>query len=250
MAGGFLGSGKVYVDRKVGGVFQGLKFIGNATKFEIKENSEKKERISKGRTNYGSALDTVFVKKPAEVNLTLDDLDKDNLALVFLGNTSNPNVTGASITDEAVTGYIGSIFKTSQRNISSVVLTNAGATVTYVLDTDYSIIDADLGLIKVLTGGLITDGLALLVDYTYGSMTSNKVEGGTNSNIIVKVLFDGLNQADQSKAVANVFEAVLSPTTGVDFLSDDFTSLELAGVANVPAGGTAAYEVELDVVYA
>lgn len=246
---GFLGSGRIYVDRKVGSVFQGLHFIGNATKFEIKENSEKKERISKDRSNYGSALNTVFIKKPAEVNITLDDLDKDNLALVFLGNTSAESVTGATITDEAAVGYKNMIFKTAHRKISAVTLTDSAGTTTYVLNTDYEITDADLGLIKVLAAGAITDGEALKVDYTYGSMTSNKVQGGTNSNIIVKVLFDGVNQADQSKAVVNVFEGVLSPTSGVDFLADDFTKLELAGVANVPAGGTAAYEVELDVVY-
>jgi hypothetical protein len=104
-------------------------------------------------------------------------------------------------------------------------------------------------LIEVITGGAITDGQSLKVDYTYGSMTSNKVAGGTNSNVIVQLMFDGLNQADQTKAVVNVLEAVLSPTSGVDFLADDFTSIELAGVANVPAGGTEAYTVELDVVY-
>lgn len=246
---GFLGSGRIYVDRKVGNVFEGLKYIGNATKFEIKENSEKKERISKDRTNYGSALNTVFVKKPAEVNITLDDLDKDNLALVFLGDISSVSVTGAAITDEAVTGYKDMIFKTAQRKISLVVLKHTTGTPTYVLNTDYAIVDADLGLIKILSTGAITDGQALKVSYTHGGMTSNKVKGGTNSNIIVKVLFDGVNQADQSKAVVNVFEGVLSPTSGVDFLADDFTKLELAGVANVPSGGTAAYEVELDVVY-
>lgn len=245
---GFLGSGRIYVDRKVGGVFKGLKYLGNATKFELKENSEKKERISKDRANYGSALNTVFVKKPAEVNITLDDLDKDNLALVFLGDTAAVSVTGAAVTDEVVTGYQGLIFKTAKRKISAVVLTHSSGTPTYALNTDYEIVDADLGLIRII-GATITNGQSLKVDYTYGGMTSNKVAGGTNSNIIVKVLFDGVNQADQSKAVVNVFEAVLSPTSGVDFLAGDFTSLELAGVANVPTGGTAAYEVELDVVY-
>lgn len=246
---GFLGSGRIYIDRKVGSVFQGLHYIGNATKFEIKENSEKKERISKDRSNYGSALNTVFIKKPAEVNITLDDLDKDNLALVFLGNTSTVSVTGASVTGEDVVGYKDTIIKTAKRKISAVAVKHTTGTPVYVLNTDYSIVDADLGLIKVLATGAITDAQALKIDYTYGSMTSNKVAGGTNSNIIVKVLFDGVNQADQSKAVVNVFEGVLSPTSGVDFLADDFTKLELAGVANVPTGGTAAYEVELDVVY-
>lgn len=245
---GFLGSGRIYVDRKVGGVYKGLKYIGNATKFEIKENTEKKERVSKDRANYGTALNTVFIKKPAEVNIALDDLDKDNLALVFLGDTSTVSVAGATVTDEAVTAYQGLIFRTAKRKISNVVLTDSAGTTTYVAGTDYEITDADLGLIKVI-GSTITDEQALKIDYSYGGMTSNKVAGGTNSSIIVRILFDGVNQADQSKAVVNVFEAVLSPTSGVDFLADDFANLELAGIANVPTGGAAAYEVELDVVY-
>ena len=246
---GFLGSGRIYLDRKVNGVYQGFKLAGNATKFELKENSEKKERVSKDRTNYGSALNTVFIKKPAEINITLNDLDKDALALVFLGDSSVVTVAGATVTDEVVTGYKGLIFKTANRKISSVVLTDTTAVTTYVLNTDYAIENAELGLIKILAAGAITDGQSLKIDYTYGGMTSNKVAGGTNSNVIVKVLLDGVNQADQSKAVVNVFEAVLSPTSGVDFLADDFATIELAGVANVPTGGTAAYEVELDVAY-
>jgi len=246
---GFLGSGKIYINRKVGSVYQGYHYIGNATKFEIKENTEKKERVSKDRSNYGSALNTVFIKKPAECNITLDDLDKDNLALIFLGNTSAVSVAGASVTDEVVTGYKDKILQTAHRNISAVVLTNSAASTTYVLDTDYQITDAKLGLIKVLAAGAIADAQSLKIDYTYGAMTSNKVAGGTNSSIIVQVLFDGVNQADQALAIVNVLEAVLSPTTGVDFLADNFTSIELAGVANVPAGGTEAYTVELDVTY-
>jgi hypothetical protein len=246
---GFLGSGRVYVNRKVNGVYQGLKYIGNATKFEIKENSELKERVSKDRANYGSALNTVYIKKPAEINITLDDLDKDNLALVFLGTASAVSVSGSTVTDEVVTGYKDHMFQTAKRKISSVVLTNSAGTTTYVLNTDYEIADADLGLIKVLAAGAITDGQSLKIDYTYGGMTSDKVAGGTNANIIMKVLFDGVNQADQTKAVVNVWEAVLSPQSGVDFLADDFTSIELSGRANVPSGGAEAYTVELNVAY-
>jgi hypothetical protein len=246
---GFLGSGDVYVNRKVNGIYQGFKRVGNATKFEIKENSELKERKSKGRANYGSSLNAVYVKQPAECNITLDDLDKDNLALVFLGNASAVSVSGSTVSDEVVTGYKDHMFQTAKRKISSVVLTNSAGDTTYVLNTDYEIVNADLGLIKVLSAGAITDGQSLKIDYTYGSMTSDKVAGGTNANIIMQVMLDGLNQADQTKAVVNVWEAVLSPQSGVDFLADDFTSIELSGRANVPSGGTEAYTVELNVAY-
>jgi len=249
MSDGFLGSGLVYIDRKINGVYEGLRLIGNSTMFEIKENSEKKERISKKRNNYGSALNTVYVKQPAEVNITLDDLDKENLALVFLGSSSSVSVTGSTVTGEVQTAYVDRIIETAFRNISAVVVKDVTDVTTYVLGTDYEIVSANTGLIKILEGGTIADADVLHIDYAYGNMTSEKVLGGTDSNIIVKVLFDGLNQANQTNAVVEVYEAVLSPTTGVDFLADDFTSIELAGIANVPTGGNEAYTVELDVAY-
>jgi len=246
---GFLGSGNVYADRKVSGISTGKRLIGNATKFEVKENSEKKERVSKQTANYGSALNTVYVKKPAEVNLTLDDLDKENLALVFLGESSAVSVTGSAVTGEVQTGYIDRILNTDFRNISAVVVKDVTDTTTYVLGTDYSIDNAQAGFIKVLSGGSISDGDVLHIDYTYGNMISDKVLGGTDSTVIVELTMIGVNQADQSNAIVEVYEAVLSPTTGVDFLSDDFTSIELAGTANVPTGGNEAYAVQLNVVY-
>ncbi len=247
---GFLGSGRVYVDRKINGVFKGHKYVGNTTKFEIKENTEKKERISKDHSNYGSAIDTVYIKKPADVNISLDDLDIDNLALVFMGNASAVSVSAGAVTDEAQTANPGSILITNQRNISAVVITDDTGATTYVLGTDYEITDAKVGLIKILTSGSITEGQAVLVDYSHADFTSNKVEGGTNSSIIMRVLFEGVNQVNQQKSVVKVFQAILAPTTGVDFKADDFTTIELAGTANVPEGKTAAYEVETDVEYA
>lgn len=243
---GFLGSGDIYFDRKVDGVFKGLRYLGNATKFEIKENSDKKVRSSKGRSNYGSSLNTVMTKKPADVSITLDDLDKDNLALVFLGDASIVTITGGTVTDELVTGYQGMIFTTAHRKISAVVLTNSAGSTTYVLGVDYEIVDASLGLIKVI-GSTITDGQSMKIDYSYGAMTSNKVAGGTNSSIIGRVLFNGVNQADQSKSIVNVFEVVLSPSKGIDFLGSDFVEIDLTGTANVPVGKVSPYEVELNV---
>lgn len=247
---GFLGSGRVYVDRKEDGVFKGYKYVGNTTKFEIKENTEKKERISKDHSNYGSALDTVYIKQPADVNISLDDLDKDNLALVFMGNASSLSVSAGTVTDEAQKAYPGSLLLASQRNISAVVITDSSGATTYALGTDYEITDAKTGLINILSTGSITEGQDVLVDYSHAGFTSNKVEGGTNSSIIMRVLFEGVNQVNQKKSVVRVFQAILAPTTGVDFKSDDFTTIELAGTANVPTGKTAAYEVETDVAYA
>lgn len=246
---GFLGSGDLYYDRVVAGVSQGWLRFGNATKMEIKENAEIKERKSKQKDTYGQVLDSVAVKQPAEIAVSLDDLDKDNLALIFLGDVSTVAITGASVTTEAQTAHLDKLIKTDFRKITALVVNGPGGTPTYVLDTDYSIENAEMGLIKILSTGSISEGELLELDYTYGTVAANKVSGGTNSSIKVALLLDGENFADQSKVMVDVWEAVLTPQTGVDFLSDDFTTLELNGTLNTPSGKGNGYEVQTDIAY-
>ena len=246
---GFLGSGDLYYNRVVAGVDQGWLRFGNATKMEIKENAELKERISRQKNSYGQVLDSVAIKQPAEISVSLDDLDKDNLALVFLGDVVDAAVTGASATAESQTANIGRALKTDFRQISAIVIQDVTDTTTYVLDTDYTVDSAELGLITPLAGGAITEGDVLHIDYTYGSVAGDKVQGGTNSSVKVALMLDGENFADQSKVLVNVWESVLTPQTGVDFLSEDFTTLELNGTLNTPTGKPSGYEVETNLVY-
>ena len=260
---GFLGSGDLYYNRVVSGVSQGWLRFGNATKFEVKENTEIKERKSKQKATYGQVLDSVAVKQPAELAVALDDLDKDNLALAFLGDVSEVTVTGAALgaPGEYSTPAYDSIIRVAHEHLTLVVIKDeATGLITYVEGVDYEIISAERGLIKILKGDGTDDIVeneawesgvgGITIDYTYGSSTSNKVQGGTNSSIKVALLLDGENFADQSKVSVDVWEAVLAPQTGVDFLADDFATLELNGTLNTPAIKTSAYEINTDIVSA
>jgi len=259
---GFLGSGDLYYNRKVGGLDQGWKRFGNATSFEIKENTTLKERKSKQKLTYGQVLDSVSVKDPAEIKVTLDDLDKDNLALAFLGDVDAINTTGASVTDEGQpTGSYGDFIRLEFEFVSNVVVKDAATgAITYVEGVDYIISSADRGMIQIIEGDA-TDDIAeneayvestsgLEISYDYASATGNSVVGGTNSSIKVALLLDGENFADQSTVSVDVWEAVLAPQTGVDFLSDDFATLELNGTLNTPSVKPSAYVVRTDNVSA
>ncbi|MEN8196873.1 MAG: hypothetical protein ABFS30_10235 [Pseudomonadota bacterium] len=241
---GFLGSGTLYFNRVVSGVSQGWLALGNATKFAIKENSEKKERKLKKRGQYGQVGDSVFVKQPAELSINLDDIDAQNLALAFLGDVSAVSVTAGSVTDEAVTADLGFYVPLANREVSNVVVTNSAATVTYVAGTDYEVV-AGAGMLKALSGGAITDAESLLVDYDYAAISGNKVLGGTNPTVKLALKLDGENFANSAPVLVDVWEAVLSPTSEVDFLADDFAAIELAGTLNTPTSKTSPYEVTL-----
>lgn len=259
---GFLGSGDLYYNRVVGGVDQGWKRFGNATKFEIKENTELKERKSKQKATYGQVLDSVSVKQPAEISVALDDLDKDNIALAFLGDVTPINTTGASVTDEGKsTGSFGDFIRLDFEFVSNVVIKDAATgLITYVEDVDYVISSPDRGMIQLIKGdgtndiveneAYVASTSGIIVSYDYASATGNKVSGGTNSSIKVALMLDGENFADQSTVSVNVWEAVLAPQTGVDFLADDFATLELNGTLNTPSTETSAYEVNTDNVSA
>ncbi len=257
---GFLGSGDLYYNRVVEGVDQGWLRMGNATKLEIKENTELKERKSKQKETYGQVLDSVAVKQPAVLAVTLDDLDKDVIAMAFLGDVAPINVTGAAITDEghATASYEGYI-RLAHGNVSNVVVKDsATGAITYVDGVDYIVSSAKQGMIQIIEGSgsnniaeneaYVVSTSGIEVSYDYASSTGNKVFGGTNSSIKVALMMDGENFADQSQVSVDIWEAVLAPQTGIDFLSDDFAILELNGTLNTPSDKSSAYEVDTDLV--
>lgn len=238
MGESFLGGGDLYIDRLTdAGVSTGFLKTGNATKFEIKSESEIKEQTSKGRDTYGQVIATANLPKPSTIKITLNQLDPDSMAIAFLGDKAVLTVAGASVTDEAVTAKLDKFVKLANRNITaeSVVVTDSAGTTTYVEDDDYEI-DYRLGMIKCLTGGDIADDESLKVDYAYGAASGTTIEGATQPLIKAKLLLDGKNYVNGKDVAVDVYYAELKPSSAVDFLSDDFLPLELEGTLRTPDG--------------
>ena len=143
---GFLGSGDLYMDRLAkDGSSTGFVLTGNATKFSIQEESETKERISTGRETYGQALDTASVKKPAKITITIDELNKENLAMALLGDVAIMNQgagTGESETVTAKSGKFSQLTKSNLAEANFKVESNDGASASaWVASTAYVIDD-------------------------------------------------------------------------------------------------------------
>lgn len=245
---GLLCAGDVYLDRlDADGNSTGLRKIGNATRFAINEPSERQQRTGRGRDNYGQVLDDVAIKQPSTIALTLDEVDKTNLAFALLGDTAAYSVTGASVTDESITAHIGAASALEFRNLDSgtpPTVTDSGGTTTYVEGTDYTV-DLRLGHITPLEGGSITEAEELLVSYTYLDAAGNKVSGGVQPQIRARVLLDGKNLADGKDILVNVDEARITPDSEVDFLASEFVPLSMTGSMKLLEGKAAPYTVDL-----
>ena len=237
----YLGSGKIYA--RAAGAAAGLIEIGNASKLElaVKEDKQKLKDYSKPG---GGVYATVSRVSEATLQMTLNDLNKTNVARAVFGTESA--VAGATVADEAVTAYKGAIAPLAHPNPTAVTVTDTAGTTTYVANTDYEV---RAGGIFIIAAGAITNAQSLKVDYTYAAY--DKVEAMTSSAITLELHFEGLNEANSGKPViVDIYRAQLSPTKALSLLGEKFADLEveaevLADTSKVGAGISQYFRVQL-----
>lgn len=245
---GFLGAGDLYtrVYNPTTSAYDQWTGPFEASKFEIKPNSDLKEMTSRGRSTYGQVIESVPLPKPADLSVTFSEVNKESIAMALFGTGSVLNQGSGSVTDEAITAVLGKWIKLAHGNLATadLVVTDTAATTTYALGSDYEI-NYRLGMIRALSGGLIADATGLKVDYDYNAISGTTIAGGTQTQVRAQFKLDGVNFADQLPVIVDVWEAVLTPDSAFDFLQNDFAEIALKGRLKTPAGKTEPFKVEL-----
>lgn len=244
-ARGYLGSGDLFIERLVGGVSQGLMGPYECSQFEITPNSETRELVSKGRTTYGQVIETVNVPQPAELSVTLTEVNKESLAIALFGTASVLSQTAGSWTTaiDVVTKH-GQWVALPKGAVLTLVAKDSTSTVTYVENVDY-LLNKEMGWIKTLATGNIDPTETLKVTGTYDDIAGTKIAGMTNNDVRAKFILQGRNFADSLPTIVTVHEAVISASSAFDFLSDDFAQVVMPGRMKTPAGFTEPFTVEL-----
>jgi len=245
-ARGFLGAGDLYIARYNAGTgtFDAFKGPYEAQKFEIKPNVELRELSSRGRTTYGQVIETVPLPKPADFTVELTEVNRESLSIALLGSDATYTQASGTVTDEVIAAKKGAWVALSKEKISSVVVTNSAATVTYVAGTDYEV-NARMGWIKILTGSAIVEDASLKVDFAYAAVAGTLIKGAVNSQVRCKFRLDGVNFADGLPVIVDTYEAVIAADSAFDFLSSDFATVSMPGRLKTPAGYDAPFTVKL-----
>ena len=209
----YIGSGIIYVNgRDVGNV--------SAASFAIEQETKTQKNYRGGGGNNAA----VSIVSAVKLSLDLTSFNNENLALALRGTIET--VAGAAVTDEAITARLGGFTPTLKMIDTTIapVVTGSGGTPTYIVDSDYTITAAG---IKVIDGGAITDGLALLIDYT--SKASDVLQALVESGADVEVVLDGINDATGKASIVRVYRWKPTPSAGLDLISDDFSSFKIEG---------------------
>lgn len=111
------------------------------------------------------------------------------------------------------------------------------------LNTDYDV-HYRLGMLRPLSGGAISAGEELLIDYSHNAVAGSRIKGATQPTIKARLVLDGQNFVDGKDSRVEIYEAQLKPTSAVDWLADDFTALTLEGTLLTPTGYDHPFKVD------
>lgn len=219
----FSGQGKVYLaDRDANGAPTGLTFIGDVADASLTPNVATAEVIENvtGAGGIGSSF-TKSVEFTFSMNMR--SIKAEHLALAL--QASNTVKASASVTTELHTVKLGKFSKLEHVKASTVVVTGTGGTPTYVKDTDY-VEHLDGGMIEWLSGGTVTEDLAVEIDYDYADQHHIKSNPINTEKYLV---FDGINRADNSKSTrCEIYKIKLDPSV-LSLIQDEHAEIPISG---------------------
>lgn len=217
----YLGSGNIYLRER--GTADPLLPVGNCSVLNFAFEEDKKT-LPDYRNPGGGVADSVTRITGATGNMTSHSLSAENLARAL--RAAITAVVGSTITDEEHTsaGVDGEFIPFDYAyDKSQTVTVKDSLDASLVEGTDYELSNG--GIIVIGTGAIDDAGVKL----TYESVGQDVVEMLTNSGKEYELHFDGLNEANSGKAVHIVIHRLkFSPTSGVDWLGDDFAELPLS----------------------
>lgn len=210
----------------------------NTTKLNITQpDPDKIERLSFLRSSYGQALDSYSRPKPAEIEITFDEIDPDLLSWALLGTPATYTQTLQSDTTGSFTAQHDKWVALPYNSLTEFIISGKSAV------TDYHI-EMEAGLVKVLSTGTIAQHSTVNYTLDAAARTGKYIDAGTDT--VLQLSIRGIAEnlfVDGQRYDIDVWQANVSPTSGLDFVSKDPISLTFKGTLIVPAGKLGPYQI-------
>jgi hypothetical protein len=227
-----LGKGQLFLFPIVNGVraADAIHF-GNCQVFETGLEDETIE-VKSSMNKSAATLKKVTSKRAITLRISGQEQSKANLALVTMGTETTLNQTGGAVTAEPLAPVVvlGGYYQTAERGISLVSLEETTGPTPLVLGTDYEIVDAEAGIIRILeTAVNVAAGDEVEIDYTSAAVTAaDKVSIGTETVKEGTLLFLADNQSGDNVEV-RLPRVSFTPEGNTGFISDEVGNWTLNG---------------------
>lgn len=238
----YYGQGRIYLAplSPSTGLPGAFRWVGDVSAFSIKlalDKVEHKESYSGQR-----ALVRSFpVGKSATIDMTLHQVDVDNLALTLNGTTNT--VSGSTVTAEALPAdmVVGQSVSLAHPGVSALVITDStGTPLTLTANTDY-VLDPAFGRVTILNLGSYVQPFKAA--YTYGDTKAVGMFTTGQQNFALR--YEGVNLAEGNAAViADLYKLAPDPLAELALITtgNDVAGMQITGGvlldSTKPAAGT------------
>lgn len=229
----YSGQGKVYLaKRSAAGLPLALYWVGNCPKLEVQLTAtRRKHQESYSGNRLVDKVQTTV--KEGRFALTLEDIQKKNFALLVGGDTvalASGSYSATNFDTFASSVLVAQdLVKLTKPNVSSLVIKDsAGSAATLVANTDYEIVDAGHGIVRILNIGSYVQPFK--AQYSYGA--TDVVTGFTADDAQEwYAYFAGLNtEANPDQRIGvEVYRIVFDPAKSLNLISNDQGSFDLEG---------------------
>lgn len=184
-----LGRGELHFNKFRVGTKSGIgeRYMGNSPEFSLNSSVESLDHYSSDR-GIKEKDDSVTLQITRGGSFTLDDINTENLALMFLGDAGVVSQTAATALSSDFTDVTpgmryqlgeSATSPTGDRSVTNVVVTKIGTpATTYAAGTDY-LVNPTSGALEVIEGGAIIKGTGIHVVYDRAAIVMDRVISGT-----------------------------------------------------------------------
>jgi hypothetical protein len=202
--------------------------LGNVNRLTVQPEDTRAELYSSLDAAAGLYA-AATTRRKVTLSATSNEFSIENLAMVLMGEKLYHTQTADAVTAESLSSAAkkGAYYKLAYRNVSSLVVKQG--TVTLVADTDYSVINSTLGLIRLLSTGAATEAAALTVDYAKAAITGTsqpQIAQFTKSEILGSLLFYG-DSASGPSYDGQWFKCSVKPEGELPLIEDEFGEFTL-----------------------
>lgn len=237
----YYGQGRIFLAERdaTTGIPGAYRWVGDVSAFTIKlavEKVEHKESYSGQR-----ALVRSFpIGKSATIDMTLHQVDTDNLSLTLNGTTTS--TTSGTVTAEALPAdlVVGQQVSLANPGVSSVVITDStGTPLTLTAGTDYTV-DADFGRITILNLGSYVQPFKAAYSYAARKAVGMFTTGQKN----FALRYEGVNLAEgNAPVIADLYKLAPDPLAELALITtgNDVAGMQITGGvlldSSKPVGG-------------
>ena len=232
-----LGKGVVFFDQLVSGVYQGERDLGNAPAFTFNIALEKLEHYS-SRGGLKAKDKEIISQITPGLAFTLDEVNKENLALLTLGDVTTETQVDGGVSAEEVMVHLEKRSDLAFRGVTHWLLPYDGGTVIFVVGELVTGAGGATGIVLAVTGDSTSGTLTIARTNTTDYIDDEVLTGDGTGAAVVDSLVGGTANAGTPFCLVQDDADSTTFVEGTDYELDTTLSDDKIGRIKFLSGGT------------